>query len=338
MSPTSGKPAGPGNQAEPSRDRADSAGLDRRLSSADADALAGAILARTSGPVCPSVEARLLERADGVLGPLDAQIVAEHLARCAACAAIAEALDVLREELPQMAEADPGPWFTEQVLARTVRAGASARRRPAWILSLGDHGASLLRRPRIALEAAYVGAALLFLLLGSPSALMQSIPARFASFGHETTSAARLPAGGLADGVDRLGNGWPQKLRESPAGLAYGSLEHLVGMAARGGERVATSVEVTARGTAAGAEALLHGDPGAMGRAWERLRGDLRRLWRREPAVKGAIGGAAGPAATAGGGAAAGGGAGRNSEERGEPAEGGMRPQSRAGQVGPSRP
>jgi hypothetical protein len=64
--------------------------------------------------------------------------------------------------LPRMAEADPGPWFTARVLRATVYAPrrSATHWRATWI--------QLLHRPRIALEAAYVGTAMGLLGLALP--------------------------------------------------------------------------------------------------------------------------------------------------------------------------
>ena len=89
---------------------------------------------------------------DGGLDGAQADLLRGHLAHCAACSALVRALAESGRLLPALAEADPGPWFTQRVLRSTSRrpAARGTDARTAW--------RRLLHRPRIALEAAYLGA------------------------------------------------------------------------------------------------------------------------------------------------------------------------------------
>ena len=111
------------------------------------------VLARTSGPACPSAEDRFVAFAEGELDAVDRDLVKSHLARCPGCR---EELARVREwlaELPQAAEVEPDPCFVDDVLRRTSR-------RP----SRADAWRRLVLRPRFALEAAYVGAVVLLVI------------------------------------------------------------------------------------------------------------------------------------------------------------------------------
>lgn len=110
--------------------------------------LTRSILARTSGAPCERLRALACELVDGALEPDRAALAGAHLDHCAGCAALVSALRASTAALPAMAEAEPGPWFAEQVLRATSRAPRS--RAVGW--------ERLMRRPRIALEAAYLGA------------------------------------------------------------------------------------------------------------------------------------------------------------------------------------
>lgn len=178
----------------------------------DPGALAGEILARTSGAACDRAESNLPELLDGLLPAGSSELVAGHLEHCRRCRALARTMTELRQPLREMAALDPGTGFTAAVLCATcgeaavnsavaagrgvpsggalgagVRRGgafgAAARaslaslargslaRRPAW-------WRELLRRPRIAMEAAYTFTLLLILLCGLPSSPFREVPAR----------------------------------------------------------------------------------------------------------------------------------------------------------------
>lgn len=115
--------------------------------------LTRAILARTSGDPCHRLQSLACDFVDGALEAEQASLVRLHLGHCGACAALVEALASLQTDLPALAQVDPGPWFTQAVLRATrhqpIRRGADLR----------DLWWRLMHRPRIALEAAYLGAA-----------------------------------------------------------------------------------------------------------------------------------------------------------------------------------
>ena len=115
--------------------------------------LTRAILARTSGDPCHRLQSLACDFVDGSLEAGQASLVRLHLGHCGACAALVGALAGLQADLPAMAQVDPGPWFTQAVLRATrhlpIRQEADLR----------EFWWRLMHRPRIALEAAYLGAA-----------------------------------------------------------------------------------------------------------------------------------------------------------------------------------
>jgi hypothetical protein len=132
------------------------------------DDLTRRILAATTGPACPRAEDLLAARCDASLDPLDAALLEGHLGRCAPCRELAAALEFALPALPALAQRDPGPAFTAAVLARTSRRPATGLVPALERLTLA--ATALMQRPRFALEASWVGAALVAVLIWSPLA------------------------------------------------------------------------------------------------------------------------------------------------------------------------
>lgn len=140
------------------------------------------ILERTSGRACARAERSLAGRWDRDLEPVDAQLLAGHLERCAAC----RSLSLIHERLPavlmQLSEREPGPAFTAAVLAATCGQQPAACRQgfpdartsgpsaglERWAVRLRERLERAWERPRIAFEAAWVATALVSLLVWSP--------------------------------------------------------------------------------------------------------------------------------------------------------------------------
>ncbi len=137
------------------------------------DGLTESILARTSGRACPLAQALLGDHVDGILGGLDRELVDAHLQQCRECAALANMLTVLDEDLPVFAELRPNAALVNDVLART-------RPRPARWSTLWDRvqraGRRLFERPRIAWEAGYVVAMVVWLLFGASWSPLRAAP------------------------------------------------------------------------------------------------------------------------------------------------------------------
>jgi hypothetical protein len=123
--------------------------------------LVDGVLARTSGNACSRVHSMLCDHVDRKLQRADATLVQEHLNYCSGCAQLASVLEELVVELPQMASLDPGPFFASSVVTAT----RSTQQPDKWTLLL-SYLSRVFQRPRFSLEAAYVGALLIFLVFG----------------------------------------------------------------------------------------------------------------------------------------------------------------------------
>lgn len=126
--------------------------------------LTAAILARTSGSGCGQARSLLADLADGALERVGRELLDSHVRHCHGCAALATALARLAEDLPAFAELPPDPTLVDDVLART------RPRQPRWTAlrdRLREAGLGLLARPRIAWEAGYVAALMVWLICGA---------------------------------------------------------------------------------------------------------------------------------------------------------------------------
>ena len=139
------------------------------------DSLAGSILERTSGPACETARDRLCDYVDGSLPEFDSDLVRLHLDGCEACEGLAAALASLARELPAMAEIEPDSAFVSDVLSRTVPWRRRLARRLEKLTAIRDLWPRVVRRPRFALEAAYVGTLVLVLIFG-PNLPLAGVP------------------------------------------------------------------------------------------------------------------------------------------------------------------
>ena len=137
----------------------------RRLPPVEApDSLTAAILARTSGSGCGQARTLLADLEGGALDRVNRELLDVHLRHCPGCTALATALVRLAEDLPAFAELPPDPSLVDDVLVLT------RPRRPWWTAfreRMRETGSLLLARPRIAWEAGYVAALLVWLICGA---------------------------------------------------------------------------------------------------------------------------------------------------------------------------
>ena len=134
--------------------------------------LAESILMRTSGRTCPRAQTLLGDHVDGALDTVDRELVDAHLQRCRECAALAIVLARLGHDLPAFAELRPDAALVDEVLARTVR---PARWSAMWD-RLRLAGQRLVERPRIASEAGYVAAMVVWLVFGASWSPLRAVP------------------------------------------------------------------------------------------------------------------------------------------------------------------
>jgi hypothetical protein len=133
------------------------------------------ILERTSGSPCGRARDLICQQTDGTLEKVDTGLLSAHNEHCADCRAMASTVVWMQQPLHDLAEIDPGPQFAETVLRRTLPLGRRLGRR---LRRFGVEWADLMRRPRIAWEAAYVGAAMIGLLFAAPLSPLNQVPGR----------------------------------------------------------------------------------------------------------------------------------------------------------------
>jgi len=150
------------------------------------------VLARTSGSPCARAEQQLPALIDGELAGLDRQLVQAHLEHCPGCRAVAVVLGWMGPQLPALAELDPGPAFTDRVLAATSRrrqVAVDVAGRPHGLAGvmdrLGRWWQGRILQPGFAFQAAYVATVVLVLLTAVPGAPLRGVPDRaLATFSH----------------------------------------------------------------------------------------------------------------------------------------------------------
>jgi anti-sigma factor RsiW len=174
--------------------------------------LAKGILARTTGSACRRLKEQAAAHVDGELDGLQSALVEGHLEHCPQCAALVSALREISTVLPSLAMVDPGPIFTRDILAATSR-------NPAWQPAaepfswqdLGERLVRLLRRPRIAFEAAYVGTLAGFLFVSYPGSQISPGPGETRRLESLRLSAPMIRAAGM---VERTAESAREQLRE----------------------------------------------------------------------------------------------------------------------------
>jgi hypothetical protein len=130
------------------------------------------ILARTTGRTCDSAHRRLCDYVDRLLEPLDGELVGRHIDTCRECAGLTRTLERMALDLPSLAELQPDERFVGDVLART---SAPRVERLDWAARISEIWEQLVRRPRFALEGAYIGTFVLVLLIGIPSSPLAGV-------------------------------------------------------------------------------------------------------------------------------------------------------------------
>lgn len=131
------------------------------------------VLARTIGSPCGRARALISAQSDDPLEKVDTSLLSGHTAHCPSCRSFAAVMAWLPRPLVELAEVDPGEAFT----TATLRAMLPWRQRVARRLrNLGEEWMALMRRPRFAWEAAYIGAAIIGLLFAAPISPLRDVP------------------------------------------------------------------------------------------------------------------------------------------------------------------
>ena len=151
------------------------------------DDLTRSILKRTSGLACGRSRVYLPDFVDGKLEAGSAGLLALHLCHCSGCRALDETLRELPEAFQGMALLEPDEGFTGAVIRATVKrysVNSMLRFRSWWDRQI--------RRPRFALEAAYIGTLLCLLVFGNPASLVGKVAAVQVEAGNSPAGASQL--------------------------------------------------------------------------------------------------------------------------------------------------
>ena len=170
--------------------------------------LAEGILAQTSGPTCGPAAEQLASALDGALDPTDRMLLDLHLADCAECRALARTFELLRRDLPRLAEVRADSRLVDDVLAATLPASVRLRRWwttawPQWV-----------RRPRFASEAAFAVTLALLIVLEAGGSPLQALSKRAVD---ATRSAAETTLQASTEAVERRAAATVDSVRRSPA-------------------------------------------------------------------------------------------------------------------------
>lgn len=259
--------------------------LDLATGSAEVD-LADGILARTTGGACGAHHERICAFVDGDVTSAEQELVAEHLDHCAECAALAAALRWMKQSLPELAEIEPDVAFVSDVLDLTTRADRRARRTAERGSSLATAWSRLLRRPRIAQELAYIGAAILYLAVGPQATSV-----------FRGDMEPRIARTNPVETITEVLNGDPQ-LAE-PIRAAAGNLWDTAGTpivdtgrdvlseAARGGSRILQTARIAGQFLQEAGRAFLSLDTMTIWKAASEAKSRIRECWKESPKQSG---------------------------------------------------
>lgn len=131
------------------------------------------VLASTSGRACQQSQSLLCDFADGLLPRVEDHLLRGHLRDCRACTSLAHSLVLLSIDLSSLAECEPDADFVHDVVEATSATAVAA---PGFLDRLAARCNGLLQRPRFAWEAAWVGTAIVLLLVGSPKSPLREVP------------------------------------------------------------------------------------------------------------------------------------------------------------------
>lgn len=148
-------------------------GVVAMLTAAPEVSLVHEVLALTTGAACGRV-IETLAQAPEHDEPMPEEIVA-HLAECARCRALADALVWNTERLPRLAEVQVDPDFTADVLMVTLPRPSLVH---VFVLRLREHVERWLERPLAAQEFAFACTVTLVLLTATPWSPLPGLPQR----------------------------------------------------------------------------------------------------------------------------------------------------------------
>ena len=187
----------------------------------DQETLTRNILARTSGSPCARAQSLICDAADGVLNDVDTGLLESHGEHCTDCHALAGAVNWMRTPLSRLAEVDPGPDFTGAVLAGTL---PWHRRLSRHIRIFAGDWADVLRRPRLAWEAAYVGAVIIGLLFAAPASPLHQVPGKALNLAQTNPIQALVAAS--RDRVPEVAQRWSTEAWDATGGRSRENMIH----------------------------------------------------------------------------------------------------------------
>jgi predicted anti-sigma-YlaC factor YlaD len=219
------------------RCRAWLASFTRGVNEVGESAFAAGVLARTTTGACGRARELGASALDHPLSSIDRDLLSAHLDACVACRFVAEAMTTTARTLPGLADVDPGRSFTAGVLAATSR-----QPRPGALPGWRRRWEGLVRRPRLAVEAAYAFTLVLVLVTGNPVAAFEwtvarveplvervGVPARVLDASVRALGDRVIGAGGLSGGhlsrgasaspADWVRRAWSDLVRAVSAGL-----------------------------------------------------------------------------------------------------------------------
>ncbi len=152
--------------------------------------LAAEVMAQTAPDLCSQAQSLIPDLADGALANVEAALASSHTASCRDCGPLAHAMDRLAHDLPGMAEIEPDAVFARDALAAMLPAPPNPRPRATWREIWRD----LVKRPRFAMEAAFIVALLVVVGLELTRGLepIPQLHAGSASLAQGMANAARV--------------------------------------------------------------------------------------------------------------------------------------------------
>jgi len=151
----------------------DTSGKNADMSSHQREKMIKGVLERTSGSPCGRARELICAQAGDTLEKVDTVLLAGHTAHCPACRSLATVMAWMPKPLLELAEIDPGEAFTAAALKNMLPWRQRVARR---LRNCGEEWASLVRRPRFAWEAAYIGATIIGLLFAAPISPLRNVP------------------------------------------------------------------------------------------------------------------------------------------------------------------
>jgi anti-sigma factor RsiW len=141
-----------------------------RLDGKQAPDLTASILAQTVGDPCEQSRDQLCDLIDLRLESMDRQLMRSHLEHCDDCDTLSNAMLRLKMDLPAMAELEVPAKLTASILQATSGSAGAV----GWADRLTGWAEKIWVRPRLAWEAGYLGATLLWFFVSVSGADLQA--------------------------------------------------------------------------------------------------------------------------------------------------------------------